>query len=330
MYIARHKNLILPVSSPSTGLENWITVKRLKASTREVVQSITFRNTIVNDGLNAIASEKIEARSFSAGLTQYCQVGTGTTAPTTTDSTLESFLAETLEDGPNNFQTGFNDSVSPPYHWFQRSVEFPQGTATGNLTEVGFFDDDEASGPIMFCRQLFKDQQGDPTTITVLSDEILQVLIEVRKFASDLTDQTGQITISGSTYDLILRPHDYTSNANTWGSFNSRDFVGTLTPNRFGLATDSDLVPKENQQSTGSTPNSLTQRSYTTGDFYRDTEIVFDPQTANFAGGIRTVTFGSGDEVDDAPWQIQFDPAIPKTDTERLVLEFRLIWGRKT
>lgn len=134
-----------------------------------------------------------------------CVVGAGSAAPAETDTAMQSFLA-----GTNIIQAGSrtsNSTVSPRYAKLSRTFRFGAGVAAGNVAEVGVCivsSTPTAATPII-SRALIVDGVGTPTTITILSDEFLDVIWECTWFIPE--DVTGSFNM---TIDGVVTPFNYT------------------------------------------------------------------------------------------------------------------------
>ena len=96
---------------------------------------------------------------------------------------------------------------SPYYRWAKVTWRFGQGVAAGNISEVGL----GWGNSNLWNRALIKDANGNPTTITVLSDEYLDVVSEIRDYPTlsssgsfNLLDKTGAII---NTYTVLGSPY---------------------------------------------------------------------------------------------------------------------------
>src|SRR5574337_1573872 len=157
-----------------------------------------FDNLIVDNGLNRIGT---------GSYMDQCYVGTGSTAPTNADTALEMQVASTS----SIHATTSGTSTSPPYYGYsRRTFRFGVGAAAGNLTEVGV---GWYSGTnMLFSRALIKDIDGNPTTVTVLSDEVLDVAYEFRNYAPPADSAPYVVTISGVDYTFVTRAASVTGN----------------------------------------------------------------------------------------------------------------------
>ncbi|RLC21493.1 MAG: hypothetical protein DRH93_11690, partial [Deltaproteobacteria bacterium] len=121
-----------------------------------------FDNLITNYGLNRMAS--------SSDYLLYCHVGTNNTPPAYTDTSLAGFLHGA---GANGSATHPHSTSNPTYRSIKKVYRFDAGEATGNISEVGISR--KSSSGDLFSRALIVDSSDNPTTITILSDESLDV-----------------------------------------------------------------------------------------------------------------------------------------------------------
>jgi hypothetical protein len=274
-----------------------------------------FPNLITNGGLNRMATS-----SYLLS----CQVGSGSTVPAFTDTSLTSFVA-----GSSTIQTT-NGSVlatSPYYAWIRRSWRFAEGAATGNLSEVGIAWTSTPGN--LFSHALILDEVGSPTTITILSDESLDVIYELRYYPK-LTDTFGTVVLTGSiggSYDWTMRTAlagTYTPNTG-WGIFNSpsalaMNYSGPSFPScYFGGIGAITAGPSSSIGTVGFTPI-----SYVSDSFEISVSITFSLLQGNHASGIRAVLFKLGVGA----MQIEFDPPIPKTAADLLSLVVKYSYAR--
>ena len=247
-----------------------------------------------------------------------CQVGSGTSTPLVTDIGLQSRIAGTSD--PITSSAGSQPSA-PYYGWRRNTYRFEEGVAAGNLSEVGIGPSPTASS--LFSRARILDSEGNPTTVTVLSDESLDVIYEFRKYPN-LTDVTGTMVFTGNiggTYDYIIRAASVTTEfqpAST-GTSESHPRVAQSVTGDIAAITGT-------PGGTASTMSISTSGSYVNGNRYANFLLSCSLTQGNLSGGIRCIIVYAGIGVQ----QMQFTPKIPKTSSDVLSMTFRQAWARKT
>ena len=166
-----------------------------KADTHEISQETGwFFNHVLDSGL---------IRMVNAEWIDRCVVGSGNSTPIDGQTALDSFVASTDVTAIGLSDMGGIQVAAAPYYWWgRRTWRFAVGTATGNLSEVGL----GWGNANLWNRALIKDVNGSPTTITVLADEYVDVVSEVRVYPQDnisgsfnVVDKFGA-TVSTHTY----------------------------------------------------------------------------------------------------------------------------------
>lgn len=270
-----------------------------------------FPNLITNQGLNLMGT--------SITYLNNCLVGSGSNTPTFTDTALQTFVA-----GTATLQTAEALSVlgsSPYYGSCTKTFQFAEGAAAGNITEVAVGT--SITNANIFSRALILDGLGSPTTITILSDEILLVSYEFR-FYPKLTDDVGTVVFTGNiggTYDWIFRAKDV--GTSLWQPVSVIRNMNDVSVAQV-LAYNGDIGPITGHPAGSSSTLSKTVSAYVADSFESVYTVTASLTQGNLAGGIRscTVILGLGD------YQLQFDPAIPKTSLDSLSFVVKHSWGR--
>lgn len=274
-----------------------------------------FNNLVLNSGLD---------RMGTGGWITGVAVGTGNSVPTPTQTSLESLIAWTSTiqvSGQQSLQ-----SSAEPYYWqWEITYRFGQGVAAGNLSEVGV----GWGASSMWNRALIKDVNGNPTTITVLPNEFLDVLVQVRIYPNlndvvktvELVDDAQNIV---STHTVTIRPYLSTSSPYnpTITPGEAIAFYGGV-PARMAFASggmgDIFTLPTG---SFNSNVQGMTHLPYVPGSHkrvgYTNSSISQDNNTH------RSVLVPSRLGY----FKFEYDPPITKNNTQTLNHNFELSWGR--
>lgn len=271
-----------------------------------------FKNLITDLGMDAAVSQGLVL------LAQYCGFGTGSQTPTVSDTSLAAPFGDRL--AYSSTSTG-NSSGSPVWYSYCRTnYIFPAGSVTGTLAEIGFFS--APTGGTMWSRSLVKDSNGNPTTVTVLSDEIVYVTYEVRKYSpsSDVTG-TFSLSVNGTPTDFTYtvrasRVNTTQTSGEYWYGCAALGGEGSV------LAYETDALGSVTNYPSGSAVSgTATESSYVAGSFTQEIQCIFDPAVANFNTGIGSLEVDKG-------FQISFSPKLPKNSDRRLVLPVNITWSR--
>lgn len=268
------------------------------------------KNLVLNQGLEYMATNWLPG---------YVWLGSGSTPPTVNDTQLASFKAKSSNVSPRISQQATITST-PPYYAQQRlGVRFAAGEAAGNITEIGI-----GSYNTLITRALIKDAEGIPTTLVVLPDEIIDVAYYYRVY-HPTNDVSGQITLTGNiggTYNWLARPSKITTLGSGLSAYcdPSRPFryysycyfhtgsIGSIFEEPSGSFTYT------NVQSPVYVANSLQiTHSYTMA--------TTDNLTGNLVKSIKA-------PIGPIQFQVEFTPAIPKTNLDTLTLNFTYTFGR--
>ncbi len=266
------------------------------------------KNKILNSGLNAIATTSV---------CWGCKVGSGNTPVEFTQTDLEATVATTTTIQAETA----NRLATPPYYmWGRRTFRFAQGVAAGNLTEVGTYGSSSSS---LFSRALIVDTEGNPTVLTILSDEWLDVTYELRIY-QELTDTVLTTELKGVNHTVTIRPSSITSSTATNAS---RFFDHFLEYNSgyYSVTHYNGTIGTIESSPSGS--SDYPTRSF--GPYNPDTyekQVILSSSlnNCNFDGGIGASVI----RTEKAYWQLGYSPKIPKDGFSILVLNVTVSWGR--
>ncbi len=288
-------------------------------------KELEFENLVTNIGLNRIAT----GSAFNG-----CAIGSGTVVPSTTDTQLQSLGAYTtnITSATNGMQISF----SPFYGWSRKKFRFVAGTLNGNYSEIGV----GWANNQMFSRSLIRDGNDNPTTITVLSDEYLDVTYEVRLYipTTDVVTVAGLTGLS-DTITVTRRPIFITqvgSNTNAgykgWTPLDDSNTLGgscaALRDNSAFYPTSyTQLLPMTTPSSSVSTisggPVALSTAAYVNNSLQRSFTMSFS--TTTYVGTYQhfVLEFGMC-----GCFQYLFSTPIVKTSDQILTMNFTSSWGR--
>lgn len=333
MILLNRKHLEAYAAMPETKMEGRFSFKKYKKDGMLVQDVSTVPNLITNAGLVMLGT----------GWAPAVFVGTGTSAPAFTDSTLQAYRAHT-----NTVQSNWNrrSAMSPvPGEWMEGTAtwRFDVGTASGNLTEVGIGRIVNPS-PFqyeLFSRALIVDGSGSPISITVLADEYLDVTYTLRSHCST-ADYETTFNISGVSYNLKIGRYNVGNNDDNGTypmaatgifspnpQFGAYGHSGTLSFNG-GITSDTPFNIGANQVLGG-----VATTTATPGGTSATAAIRFDLSQGNASGGIKGFTWlrsnrsSSYDGVHAGRYRATVTPAIPKDSTKILTFGLSWSWGRK-
>lgn len=131
--------------------------------TKEVIDKRVIKNTIVNNGLERMAKllNNVDGTYFRA-----IGIGTGTTAVTNSDSTLETEYTRSL--ATLSYEASYKAK-------FSKTFTFGSGVSE-NISEAGVFDSATASGSTMLNRTTFT-----PIAVTADIELIVNATITISR-----------------------------------------------------------------------------------------------------------------------------------------------------
>lgn len=301
----------------NVNLSGQFTLRKRCALTGNVKQEVgPFSNLITDAGLNRIGT--------AGGVLSNCYVGTGTVPPAVTDTNMSSFKVTANSRGAKVATA----PVAPT--WFSQvayTFTFNAGTINGNITEVGI---GWAASPVgaLWSRELIVDSAGNPIAITVLENEILEVVYALRQYFNP-NDFTGSFVLNGITYNYTGRD-SYLGGASITDSNPVKALcIGLCFTGSPALGPVTGTITGGTQMTVYPT---LTDVPYSNNSYQRDGITLFPLAQGNAAGGIKAFTLSSigGIGFLSNSKQIVLDKAIPKTNLNTMSLTWRFSWSRYT
>lgn len=296
-------------------MEGFYSFKAINVNTGE---ERNLENIIAKDHKNMILDSGLDALGNSS-ICGGCKVGTGSTAVIATQTDLISTKATTTtiqSESVGRFAS------ATYYVWGRRTFRFPQGAAAGNLTEVGVHGSSSTS---LFSRALIVDSGGLPTTLTILSDEWLDVTYELRVY-QDLSDKVFSLNLLGTEHTVTVRPASVQATpylpsnsyffSNMLAGYSSSSYQTSHFNGAIGAITAS---PSGTSNTVSTTFSNYVSKSY-------QHSVIFSSglDVNNLSGGITSTYF----QTYKCMWQMGYSPAILKDNFRTLVLTYTFSWGR--
>lgn len=296
-----------------------------KASDGSVVRtSGRFHNLVLNSGLTMMGDKnKYWGRS--------CFVGTGSSEPNITQTTLDNPIAKSSSMLSSNDVS--NRLTKPYYAGLVTTYRFNAGVAVGNLTEVCIGD--RTGSPSKYVweswnRALIKDAKGKPTVLTVLEDEFLDVTVELRMYPTEevtgsfrLLDRFGGVksTHTYKGYPYIGNP---SQSFGTWELYHALYYQGVLD--------DAVLKDPTTQVLTGSmvcTRHFATAAGVLVGNRLENTNVIgLTVGNGVPINGMLIAMAGVLSDTGQLSYKFMFEPSITKTYQEEHTWKFFIEWGR--
>ena len=188
-------------------------------------------NLITDNGMNALAGSWANGygvwlanttSTVAENIRRYARFGTGSSAPSVTDSTLD---AQVLASNSSGSFAAFDlegEGVENDW-WHARYMyrRLAQAASSVNLTEFGLSYSESDSD--LAIRELFRDEFGDPITLTIPEGAFIR-LDHWLELQLDLSESTGTLTIE--EYDILgalVTTHDIDYAAKWWTAASGAD-----------------------------------------------------------------------------------------------------------
>ena len=192
-------------------------------------------------GLPMVNSAGKQQTQHKNGFMNHCYVGTGNKQPAIGDVALQNMVALNVTSrdwtqGIEQPDTGLHEGF---VKLWKRGKYVFDNINNQNITEVGLatWYGDEAIDTVTYnnvytlvTRALIKDSRGTPITVTVLQDEVLEVIYQINMYV-DIKRQTGSFTLTTTkdnqdvvdTFDYFMQPYGIGTDdhINNWLAFDS-------------------------------------------------------------------------------------------------------------
>lgn len=309
------------VDLPTIHIGGKYYVDLIDAESGNVKQHLEFSNLITDAGLNFIGTGTTLDSIYTT-----LAVGIDNTAPSASDVTLGNKIGDTTNSDGQPDVDGFE--TTPVEFAFRRRIrQFAQSEAIGDLRELGW-----EVGGVIANRALFKDVNGNPTTVIKTSRDILRIIYEYRIFAP-LNDVLGIFVFApgSASISYTIRP----MNVNvTLGWVKLLDDMGRYSDVEAKVHESNTFVGRT--QANAPNPNASESSSsfveYVPGTFFRDTTYNWNFSAANFGSQINLVTWAAWPDLFSSGlmhWQMHLSSSIEKTASTRLEITARQRWARE-
>lgn len=265
-----------------------------------------FHNLILDNGLAFILGPG------SSDPLQFVRVGAGSTPPSVDQSQLVSQIASS-----NSVQSQAVTFAAASPYWIRRTrtIRFATGVATGNIAEVGIGW--SGSGDTLFSRELVRDSEGNPTTVVVEADEFLDVTYSATIYPS-LVDGLSTLNLNGNSHAVTLRASLLGSSSSAPAGFFGVPVLTRDTGTGATLVSAGGISPITGQVTGAQTAVTNVVQPYVPGSGYGEVEIQLGLAQGNI-GGISAMQISM---LAFHPFQVSFDPPVPKTASQ--IFKFRL------
>ena len=294
-----------------------VIVKRADGTVR--LDTGFFPNVITNLGLDAIGNDN--------DLFNFCAVGGGNSKPLNTNTKLDNPL---LVGSPISSESKYDyDPVrDTKFYKCSRTVGYRfEGLDNKNISEVGLVGDYRPELHSAFTRTLIKNSAGEPTVITVLSGEILELQYRLwQVFDVKDKDQVVTAMIDGVEvpFNVKIRLAGVGGNRN-YAVVGARLTFSGNSYHQFGTGELGEITG-QNSELTNAYPG-LSWEAYQPSTYKR--KFYVNASITDAVHPIRSFLFFTGLGA----YQVRFgtvdgDLPIDKTNQDILQLGFEMSWGR--
>lgn len=282
------------------------------------------KNLILNQGLDFFGGGQ------GSQILQYCVIGSGNSQPSYTQNKLDNAVVGVVGSAFSS-KTDYDAARDGNLYKTNRVLKYLfSGLNNVNISEVGLASNYSDSAAYYLCtRALIKDSSGNPTTITVLSGEILEIYYKLWA-VFDITDKTGQVNLLDGVGGNIAYNYK-TRLANVGSSGFQAGYYITLNSSNsasihYSAGVDLSAITAAPSGNSVAISN-YTENSYQKGSYKKVFTLNFNIAIANDKNRVLFMSFAG------FYWQIRFgsvadDSPINKTSTQTLAIPVEVSWSR--
>lgn len=306
---------MISLSNNSVKVKGHYCLKKYSADTNKLKSIHEFDNVITNNALDSFVGAKLN-RQYSSF---YFVVGTGTSVPMVTNTSLDNQIAKS-----NKFELKTaGNPVAPDYiSKVSGTARFNTGTINNTITEIGLIIGNVYSYEYgLFSRALILDNDNNPTSVTVGDNEYLDCTYELYYYPN-FEETIGSFELDGVTYSYVSRPVSITYNLLIHTDGNRNDDYGNIVFAK--IEEDNTIAEMTANYYVDSNYNlSLAwEGDYVDGTYKRKFNLSINLDQHNYKTGIGSIVIHCRALVS-VYNRITFTPKIPKdnTCTMRFVFE---------
>lgn len=279
------------------------------------------------------------------GMFSYCAVGTGVATPAFGDTTITQLgvRAAVFSDSPSRVSRAFTNTIQ--YRWNPSDI-------IGTISEVGIYS--AGTGGTLSSRSLIKDVGGTPTSITLVSGDVLYVTWRITN-TLPAGDVLGVVNIAGIDYNYVIRPANIGTLADSFAGIVSpfmpscpqsaptnpngqgAGYIVACAASTQSLAADTSNLTGINGNS-GAHSGAYAMSTYVSSSKQIKSTFDFSIGTGNTAGGIGSIFLGNVHifgvcDTSTGGYQMTFAAVsggapIPKDNTKVFRIAFIYSFGR--
>jgi hypothetical protein len=307
IWIPKYKDVGVEAGIGVWGELEWQLIDKGNFLRPTVVRKGKQRNLIVNAGLNGSKGLVGNINYYN-----YMDIGKGTAEPSTADTAL----VDSVLSARKSHQAQYSPAPvtgNPSLAYTRCVFQFNEDEANDDLTEWGTF---YSTTGAMWCRELFRDENGNPVVITKTSSQVLVLTYNCYWQRGSDNPAEATFNVDGTNYafatlinnNQLLRcpfmpdgPYTIAGTSNT--PSNVTDVFKNLKGTSLGSSSSTSVL------------------SYVADSFVCETKLTVD--TNKWNGNIGEIIWSYSGGVDNCVARTTITPVFPKTSSQKLYITFR-------
>ncbi len=307
IWIPKYKDVGVEAGIGVWGELEWQLIDKGNFFRPTVVRKGKQRNLIVNAGLNGSKGLVGDINYY-----RYMDIGKGTAEPSTADTALANSVLSVKKFRQAQYSPAFVTG-NPSLAYTQSVFQFNEDEANDDLTEWGTF---YSTTGAMWCRELFRDENGNPVVITKTSSQVLVLTYNCYWQRGSDNPAEATFNVDGTNYtfatlinnkQLVHYDKGLIAEATRAGTSNIAssvdDDVYNLRGNGLGYASSS------------------SDMAYATDSFSRETKVTINIDRWN--GNIGEILWTQDVTYSRYIARTAITPVFPKTSSQKLYITFK-------